>query len=54
MELAQKVDALIQSVNGLVTVNEKLVGLLTEAFGVAGKRGDEAVKAGGGEDSYVR
>jgi hypothetical protein len=54
VELAQKVDVLIQTVNGLVTVNEKLVGLLTEAFGVAGKRGDEAVKAGSGENSYVR
>jgi hypothetical protein len=44
VELAQKVDVLIQTVSGLVTVNEKLVGLLTEAFGLAGENGNKAVK----------
>ncbi len=53
VELSQKVDSLIQTVSGLVIVNEKLVGLLTEAFGLAGKNGNEAVKLGNGGDSYV-
>jgi hypothetical protein len=35
VELAHKVEILIQTVNGLVTVNEKLVGLLTESLGLA-------------------
>lgn len=54
VELAQKVDALIQTVNGLVIVNEKLVGLLTEAFGLAGDGGNKAVSVGSGGSGYVR
>jgi hypothetical protein len=53
VELAQKVDVLIQTVNGLVIVNERLVGLLTEVFGLAGEKGKEAVKVGDGGKSYV-
>ena len=53
VELAQKVNVLIQTVNGLVTVNEQLVGLLTKAFGLAGEKGKEAVKVGDGGKSYV-
>ena len=53
VELAQKVDVLIQTVNGLVTVNEKLVGLLTESLGLPGKDGNKAVKIGSGGNSYV-
>ena len=54
VELARKVDVLVQTVNGLVTVNERLVGLLTEAFGLAkGNEGKETVKVGDGGKSYV-
>ena len=55
VELAQKVDVLVQTVNGLVTVNERLVGLLTEAFGLAkdNREGKETVKVGDGGKSYV-
>ena len=53
MELAQKVDVLIQTVNGLVTVNEKLVGLLTESLGLVAEYGKEAVKIGNGGNCYV-
>ncbi len=53
VELAQKVEALVQTVNGLVTVNEKLVGLLTESLGLVGEKGNKAVKFGNGENSYV-
>lgn len=53
VELAQKVDALIQTVNGLVTVNERLVGLLTESLGLAGKNSNEPVSAGKGGTCYV-
>jgi len=35
VDLARKVEVLVQTVNGLVTVNERLVGLLTEVFGLA-------------------
>ncbi len=54
VELAQKVDALIQTVNGLVTVNEKLVSLLTQAFGPADEKGNETAKSGSGGNFYVR
>ncbi len=54
VELAQKVEALVQTVNGLVTVNEKLVGLLTQALGSADENRGEAVKSGGGGNFYVR
>ncbi len=53
VELAQKVEALVQTVNGLVTVNEKLVGLLAEAFGSAGKKSSEEGKVGSGANRYV-
>ena len=55
VELAQKVDVLIQTINGLVTVNERLVGLLTEAFGLAKGNGEvkETIKVGDGGKSYV-
>jgi hypothetical protein len=53
VELAQKVDVLVQTVNGLVTVNERLVGLLTEVFGLAAEKGKEMVKVGDGGKSYV-
>ncbi len=56
VELAQKVDVLIQTVNGLVTVNERLVGLFTEALGLAksGEKEKEATKLDDGGKSYVR
>jgi DNA-binding MarR family transcriptional regulator len=56
VELAQKVDVLIQTVSGLVAVNERLVGLLSEAFDLAkgSDAGKEAVKFGDGGKSYVR
>jgi hypothetical protein len=54
VELAQKVELLIQTVNGLVTVNEKLVGLLTESLGLAVENSSKAVKLGNGDNSYVR
>ncbi len=55
VELAQKVEVLIQTVSGLVTVNEKLVGLLTQAFGLVGEgeNGNKAVRVGDGVNSYV-
>lgn len=53
VELAQKVDVLVQSVNGLVTVNERLVGLLIEVLGLAVEKGKEMVKVGDGGKSYV-
>ncbi|MDI9578814.1 MAG: hypothetical protein QM398_11855 [Thermoproteota archaeon] len=54
VELAKKVDVLIRTVNGLVVVNEKLVGLLAEALGLAGEKGDKAVQVGNGDRGYVR
>ncbi len=51
VELAKKVEALIQTVNGLVTVNEKLVGLLTEAFGSGND--NQAIKTSNGMNRYV-
>jgi hypothetical protein len=54
VELAQKVDSLVQTVSGLVVVNEKLVGLLTQAFGLGGEGGRKAVNVGNGETGYVR
>ena len=54
VELARKVDVLVQTVEGLVTLNEKLVGLLSEALGSAkNEKGKEAVKVGDGGKSYV-
>ena len=53
VELAQKIDVLAQTVNGLVTVNERLVGLLTEVFGLASEKGKEMVKVGDGGKRYV-
>jgi len=53
LDLARKVDVLVQTVDGLVTVNERLVGLLTEVFGLAGEKGKETVKVGDGGKSYV-
>ena len=54
VELARKVDVLVQAVEGLVTLNEKLVGLLSEALGSAkSNEGKEAVKVGDGGKSYV-
>jgi hypothetical protein len=53
VELTKKVDVLIQTVNGLVTVNEKLVGLLTEVFGLVGKNGNKAIKSENGGNRYV-
>ena len=54
VELARKVDVLVQTVEGLVTLNEKLVGLLSEALGSAkSNEGKEAVKVGDGGKSYV-
>ena len=52
-ELAQKVETLIQAVNGLVTVNEKLVGLLTGAFGSASEKRQEEGRVGNGGNLYV-
>jgi hypothetical protein len=56
VELAEKVNVLIQTVSGLVTLNERLVGLLSEALGLAkgNDAGKEAVKFGDGGKSYVR
>jgi hypothetical protein len=56
VDLAQKVDVLAQTVNGLVTVNERLVGLFTEALGLAknGEKEKETAKFGDGGASYVR
>ncbi|MGD6806515.1 MAG: hypothetical protein ACQCN4_06115 [Candidatus Bathyarchaeia archaeon] len=56
VELTQKVDVLVQTVNGLVTVNERLVGLFTEALGLgkSGEKEKEASKFGDGGTSYVR
>jgi hypothetical protein len=54
VELAQKVDSLVQTVSGLVIVNEKLVGLLTQAFGLGGDNVHKAVNVGNGENGYVR
>jgi hypothetical protein len=54
VELAQKVEALVQTVNGLVTVNEKLVGLLTESLGLAGENSNKTSKLGNEANSYVR
>jgi hypothetical protein len=48
------VDSLVQTVSGLVVVNEKLVGLLTQAFGLGGEGGRKAVNVGNGETGYVR
>ena len=53
LDLARKVDVLVQTVDGLVTANEWLVGLLTEVFGLAGEKGKETVKVGDGGKSYV-
>jgi hypothetical protein len=54
VELAHKVDVLVKTVEGLVTLNEKLVGLLSEALGFAKSgEGKEAVKIGEGGKSYV-
>jgi hypothetical protein len=53
VELAQKVEALVQTVNSLVTVNEKLAGLLTESLGLAGENSNKAVKFGNGGNRYV-
>ena len=53
VDLSQRMDVLVQAVNGLVTVNEKLVGLLTEALGLAGKNDNKVVKCGSGGNSYV-
>ncbi len=53
VELAQKVEALVQTVNGLVTVNEKLVSLLTDSLGLADD-GNKASKLGNEANSYVR
>jgi hypothetical protein len=54
VELARKVDVLVQAVEGLVALNEKLVGLLSEALGsVKSNEGNEAVKVGDGGKSYV-
>jgi hypothetical protein len=54
VDLAQKVDSLVQTVSGLVVVNEKLVGLLSQAFGLGGEDGHKAVNVGNGETGYVR
>lgn len=53
VELSRKVEALVQTVNGLVIVNEKLVGLLTEAFGSVGEKRRKEGKAGNGGNCYV-
>jgi hypothetical protein len=55
VELAQKIDVLIQTVSGLLTVNERLVRLLSEAFDLAkgNEACKEAVKFGDGGKSYV-
>ena len=53
VELSQKVEALVQTVNGLITVNERLVGLLTETFGLAGEKKNESAKIGNGGNFYV-
>jgi hypothetical protein len=55
VELTQKVDALAKTVEGLVSVNERLVTLLSEAFGFAKNSGErkEAVGFGDGGKSYV-
>jgi hypothetical protein len=54
VDLAQKMDALAQTVSGLVIVNEKLVGLLTQAFGLGGEGSHKTVTIGNGENGYVR
>jgi hypothetical protein len=54
VELAQKVDVLIQTVNGLVTVNERLVDLLTKTFSLAGEKTNETVTVGNCGNDYVR
>ena len=56
LDLARKVEVLVQTVNGLVIVNERLVGLLTEVLSLA--RGVESnnqtsVKVEDGGKSYV-
>ena len=48
IELAQKVEKLVQAVNGLATVNEKLVGLLTEALGSDSEKREEEGRVGNG------
>jgi hypothetical protein len=53
VELAQKVETLVQTVNGLVVVNETLIGLLTEALGSASEKGKEETEVGNGEKWYV-
>ena len=53
VDLAQKVEALVQTVNGLVAVNERLVGLLADVFGLAAEKDKETVKFGEGGKSYV-
>ena len=55
VELAHKVDVLVQTVKGLVTLNERLVDLLTEAFGLAksSREDKETVKVVDGGKSYV-
>ncbi len=56
VELAKKVDALAKTVEDLVLVNERLVTLLSEAFGLAKNSGErkEAVDFGDEGKSYVR
>lgn len=53
VELAQKVETLVQAVNGLVIVNEKLVGLLTDALGSASEKREEEGRVGNGGNLYV-
>jgi hypothetical protein len=55
VELARKVDALARTVEGLVCVNERLVGLLSEALGLAKSSGESKkdVAFGDGGKSYV-
>ncbi len=53
VELAQKVETLVQTVNGSVIANEKLVGLLTEALGSASKKREEEGKGESGGNLYV-
>jgi len=56
VELSDKVDALARTVEGLVSVNERLVGLLSDALGLASgsRQGKEIVQGMSGGQDYVR
>jgi len=55
VELARKVDALVRTVDGLISVNERLVRLFSEAFGLAidSGVGKETARVLSGGNDYV-